>query len=612
MPVTGAEFQQRTEDEILAFLEAELRSEYGENIDLTESSVFLSFASALATEESEQVEPVLQEVFESAYIEDASGEQLDKLLDIIGISRRPAVNATGTITFTSSSLASQDYPISRGTIVQTTGQGSVSFETTEAVDLEFMDNFEGGALRTAYGGDRADFSVVSGSSSADPSPAEGSNELRGEAVSGSLVYDTGEHTYVGSRFTFHTYLSNDTASAAASGCLFGVQSGTDYYRINVDSSDSVALESVTGGSATELDSTSPTVPTEEWLEVEVHWLPANDGTIEVIVRDSSDTEITSFSVTNESTFVEGGFGYESLDGNEIKYWDHTAMDEVMANIRAVEAGPSGNVGADTITDMPSIPAGVDTVTNEYPTGDDDHLLTDLTTFALGRVEEDDDTFRDRALVSEGERGDATAPAIISALSGLPGAESVRVIQNKDDSTDADGRPPTSFEAVYYGVDDDQDVAETIFGSKGFTAHDVGGYAGTSKSTTVRADNGQEFTITWSEPTEVAVDMTLDVVVNDEYIGSDALRDRIVEYIGGTLTDGTATLGTDVEEDVYVDQIEDIVTGPEDTGVIGISSYSFTPSATTDTNGLEVVSIGGTEVAATNATDGSITINVTTV
>jgi hypothetical protein len=109
---------------------------------------------------------------------------------------------------------------------------------------------------------------------------------------------------------------------------------------------------------------------------------------------------------------------------------------------------------------------------------------------------------------------------------------------------------------------------------------------------------------------VSVDITLDVVVNDTFVGADSVRDRIVGYVGGTKSDGTSVLGTGPSEDIYVDQIEDIVTGPDDTGVVGISSTSFTPSTTTDPNGLDVVSIGQNEVATTNAEDGSITINVT--
>ena len=235
-------------------------------------------------------------------------------------------------------------------------------------------------------------------------------------------------------------------------------------------------------------------------------------------------------------------------------------------------------------------------------------------FSVGEPRETDDELRDRAQVSEGARGEATVPALIAEMRSLPESESVSVYENKTntDNTGSGGLPPKSFELVYYGTDPAQRIADTLFDVKAFTARDYGGAHGTEITEDVRAENNQTFTMHWTEPTKLDVDMTLDIVVTDEFIGIDALRDRIVNYVGGTAADGTTVLGTGTGEDVYVDQIEDIVTGPQDTGVIGIASYGFTPTVTTDTNGLEVVSVGANEVARTNAEDGSITITTTNV
>jgi hypothetical protein len=107
-------------------------------------------------------------------------------------------------------------------------------------------------------------------------------------------------------------------------------------------------------------------------------------------------------------------------------------------------------------------------------------------------------------------------------------------------------------------------------------------------------------------------MTLDIVISDSYIGDDELRNQIVRYIGGTLANGSETEGLGVGEDVRIDQLRDIVVG-DDTGVIGFDQsvdgnpVETTPSTTT-VNGLNVVEIGGTEVAQTDASDASITLN----
>jgi hypothetical protein len=115
---------------------------------------------------------------------------------------------------------------------------------------------------------------------------------------------------------------------------------------------------------------------------------------------------------------------------------------------------------------------------------------------------------------------------------------------------------------------------------------------------------------WSKPTVIDVDMTIDIVVNNDFIGKEALRDRIVGYIGGTRSNGTSVIGTGAGDDVIISQFEDVVVGPSETGVVGISNTSFTPSSVVDSDGLIVIPIGDNEVANTNAQDSSITLNVT--
>jgi hypothetical protein len=613
MPLTGAEYQERSQDDILAFLQAELQAEFGEDIDLTDSSAFRTFAEAVSTVDAEEIEPALAQVHDSAFLEDAEGENLDKVVAILGITRRAAVHATGVIEFDHGSIAKSDYTITNGTIVQTDSDDPVRFETSELVQISTFDDFESGTLRSPYSGNTADFSVVDGSSSGDPTPADGSYELRAEAVSGSHIFETANTVARGSKMAFHNYLQG---SGAVLGNTFGVIDSDDYYRIRVDQAGEFAIEAETAGGGTTVleNQTGISIPNNEWLRTEVDWTGDNGGTITARLYDANDNLLSEIAVTGEDRIDEGGFGFESLDGTERKYWDLSGETAVQANARAISGGPEGNIGANTLTVMPSVPAGVSSVTNPWAMGDSDNYLTTTLPFDTGLPRETDEELRERASVSEGARGEATVPAVIAEISSLPEAESVSVYENKtnNDNTGSGGLPPKSFELVYYGNDPDEDIAEALFGVKGFTARDYGGAHGTEVTQQYRAENGQVFTLHWTVPAKLDVDITLDVVVNDEFIGKDDLRDRIVAYIGGTKSDGTTTLGTGTGEDVYVDQIEDIVTGPDDTGVIGIASYSFTPTTTTDSNGLEVVSVGANEVARTNAEDASITINVTTV
>jgi uncharacterized phage protein gp47/JayE len=616
MPLTADGFEQRTEDEILAFLQAELRNEFGEDIDLTESSVFRTFAQAISSVDAEQVEPALEEVYQSAFLESASGENLEKVVAILGITRRNETHATGVLEFQHSGVVTSNYSIQNGTIAQTAGDGSIEYETTELVELNVFDRFESGSVDSNYKGTQSSFSVVDGSASGDPDPVEGGGALKAAPNSGDKIYKDNRRVERGTKMKFRNYLQDSqNSNDAECANMFGVRDGSNYYRVRISAGGLHVIEIVTSNGATILESgTTAFNPHGAWITNEIDWEGAENGRIVSRIKDTQGNVISEIKVTDESEIDEGGFGFEQLNGVENVYFDNAGEWAVQANARARVGGIEGNVGANSITVLPSVPNGVDAVTNPWPMGDDDYYDTDTTQFATGRPAETDEELRDRAGISEGRRGKATAPSIIADMSALPEAESISVYENKTDTdnTGSGGLPPHSFEVVYFGSDPPQRVADQLFDTKGFTAWDYGGAHGTEVTETVEAENGQVFTMHWTEPNEVQIDMTLDIVVNDEFVGKDEIRRRIVGYIGGTLPDGTSTLGIGTDEEVYVDQIEDIVTGPDDTGVIGIASYSFTPSTTTDPNGLEVVDIGGNEVAKTNAEDGSITINVTRV
>lgn len=610
MPLSGAEFTQRDPDDVLAFLEAEMRAEYGEDIDLTESSAFSTFAAAIANTQTEHIEPAIEEVFNASALEDAEGALLDRLVRIIGITRREAIHATGVVEFRHGSTASTNYTVPNGTQVQTDSSDPVRFETTELVEISRFDTFENGSLGTEYEGDTSNFDVVDGSDADDPDPAEGDFCVRGPSNDGDTVFNDRGAVSRGATIDFRTYVP-PSASAAN---LFAVTDASEHYRVRIDCDNGThAIELVEGGTASVLQDINLNVNDIEdrWLRNEILFDSRDGGRIRSRLYDGN-TLVDEIQTTDEDTLDGGGFGFTTLTTNDHTYWDHSGERAVHADARAIDGGERGNIGADVLTVLPSVPSGVSSATNPWAMGDTDRQLTDLTAFVAGRPRETDAQLRERARRSEGALGKATAPAIIAAASELPQARSITVFENKTDSTDADGRPPHSFELVYHGNDGSQTIADMLHDTKAVTAHDVGGYAGTEITETVEASNGQMFTMHWSEPTALDVDMTIDVVVNDEFIGEDPLRDVIVDYIGGTRSDGTSEIGTGTGEDVYIDQLEDAVVGPVETGVIGISSQSYTPSTTTDGDGLDVVAVGDNEVAQTNAEDGSITLNVTRV
>lgn len=607
MPVQDGFYEQLTESQIRNALEGELQTEFGQNIDLTESSVFTTLAQVLAAVLSGNQEQSLEEVYNSAFLDTATGEALDDVVAILGIKRRSAVHATGVERFIGSGPVTQDYVIQSGTTIQTGGDSPIEFETTEPTTLELFDSFEGGSL-SKYSGDVGSASIVS-----DASAPQGNNALELDATNGAHIYDDNVSVQRGT--TFHAWMKPTAGTAPA--VTFAVQPNEPdkYYQVVVDdNTDEVRIEYVVGGSVdTVIDTlTSAGITAGNYHEVEIDWNIT--GNIGITLYDSNDSELGTAG-SDDTNLLKGHTGFKSEDGSGTKRIDWYTTSEASANIRALVGGVEGNVGAESITRQPSPPSGVSEVKNLYPTGDTSYRNTDNENFTIGLNRETDTQLRNRAQDATAGGGAATHDAIVYQLvNNTEDVSSVTIYENKTevDNTGGGGLPPHSFEAVVFGGTD-EDVAKTIFETKAVTSRDYSGVNGTSVSVTVTADsNGQQRSVQFSRPTKLSVSLTLDLVIDDAYVGDNEIRDDIVSYIGGTLSDGDSTVGLGVGEDVLIDQIRDIIVG-DDNGVVGFDSsvdgspIETTPSKTT-VNGLEVVDVGPNEVAQADATDSSITLN----
>lgn len=606
MPIEEGEYVQLTEDQIQNALEAELQSEFGSNIDLTESSVFSTLAEVLAAVISNNQEQSLEEVYKSAFIETATGADLDRVVALLGLQRRDAVHATGVERFSASGKVEQDYVVQKGTAVQTLGANPVEFETTEPVTLELFNSFEDGDL-TEFSGDVASASII------NTNAYQGDNALQMDATSGAHIYDDSVSVDQGTRLHGHVRPQTGTVPILT----FAVQPDdpTDYYQIAFDIANSqVRLETVVDGVVSStIDTASVTMSASTYYEADVNWNITDN--IGVSVKDASGSELATLGGV-DNTYTSGGYGFKSGDATSTKVFDFYTTSERSADIRAVEGGPEGNLGSNSLQSVPSPPAGVNSVTNLYATGDPSYVDTSGSQFRVGENEESDRELRQRALNAASGGGSATHDAMVGHLiNSIDSVSSVTLFENKTDTdnTGTGGLPPTSFEAVVFGGGD-AEVAEAIFEKKAVTAQDYAGANGTAVTQTVVADsNGQERDIDFSRPNKVNVDMTLDLVINDNYIGDSELRDRIVRYIGGRLSNDSDTVGLGVGENVILDHVRDIVVGGDDTGVKAFDNsvdgdpLSTSPAATT-VDGIEVIDIGSVEVAQTDATDTSITLN----
>ncbi len=289
---------------------------------------------------------------------------------------------------------------------------------------------------------------------------------------------------------------------------------------------------------------------------------------------------------------------------------------VKANIQALEGGTSGNVGANTIEAMPSPPTGVGSVTNPNPTGDPAYNDTDGNTLLVGADEEDDEELQNRVLRQDGSPGSASSDDISTALSNIDSViDATAIVNNTDtDNTGSGGLPPYSTEVVVQGGDK-EDIVETLFDVMSLIDFRrlYAGAHGTEVTDTVY-DSFIETNVTgrFSRPTTRDPTITVDIVVTDDFVGKDTVTNTIIEYTGGTDTDGNEYVGLTLGEDLYVDKIENAVTNVE--GVRGKQNVKVdtdsdgTDDTSTDSNGLAYLPIAKNEVVYLQSND--VVVNTT--
>jgi uncharacterized phage protein gp47/JayE len=586
MPIENGDYTPTTEEQISQLLEQFATDEdnFGNDIDLTPNSVFSSIFDTVSKTQA-SLEDDISDVYDSAFLDTATGEELDRVVEITGVQRRDAQRATGHIEFSNQDTVTQEYVIPEGTLVETASSEPTQYRTTESRTLAPIETFEDGDI-TNYLGDTTSFTTQTST------VFEGSVAL--ESTASGKIFVGDETVRRGDTFTVRQ-------QTVGGGVLFCVQNTDDYYEAVVDGTN-LTVNKYSGGTVVDSSTATVSYPSNEWGYYEIE-LSTKD--ITVTVYNNSDTQLATVTLV-DTDYFGGGHGFVANSSGV--FYDLYSFKTVGANIEATERGVEGNSGANTLTVLPSPPNGVDSIANPQRIGDPQ--LVDLLNRPLvqGQNEETDEQLRSRVRSTLTSSGKATTNALISTLiNDIDSVNSVSVFENKTD-TAVNGLPPYSFECVVLGGND-QSIAETIFDTKAVTAQDVSGVNGTSVSQQVTAINGQIFTVEFSRPNKVSVSMTLSIVTTNEYVGDDIVKDNIVEYIGGVDTSDTDIVGLGVGEDVYIDEIENIVVGITESGVRGIddTNTTYTPTPTTDANGLEIIDVVDNEVANVTASD--ITINV---
>ena len=126
--LTGKGLRRKRYADVLESMESRARELFGENVNLSERSPLGLFLRLIAWSIG-TVWQVVEDVYNSAFVDTAEGHNLDKVALYIGITRRPATRATGKVTFSGDDGA----VIEEGFLVET--EDEIRFETTEEVEI---------------------------------------------------------------------------------------------------------------------------------------------------------------------------------------------------------------------------------------------------------------------------------------------------------------------------------------------------------------------------------------------------------------------------------------------------------------------------------------------
>jgi len=575
MTIKDGTFNEKTTEAILDAMIADAKDYWDEGLNDTSLNVIRNFYRPIAMRLADaQLDIGL--VLESTQIDHAEGMALDLLCALIGVKRDKARGAEGYVTFSRDTPAQSNYTAPAGTEVQTDSADPVQFETTDTAILREYDDFEDGDI-SEYEGDTGSFNVQS------TTVLEDSYSLEGPATSGVEIHRTNVELNEGTDFRFYTQVG----ASAVSITRFSYIDANNYYQVVVDhNTDRVALEVVEGGTKfTVVEDTTAGVPSGERVKAKVRWDRGGDFSLTFL--DGADNQFASLD-GNDPTHTGGGIGFKSGDANATKYWDFMTATAATAPVRAVEPGVLGNTARDTIVVMPDPPAGVEHVTNKHETNG-------------GSAEETDEELRQRAKEELAEGSRASAPALINSVKALDGVTSVNIyiIENDSDSDD-DG-----FELIVEGGDA-EDIADAILHTMAAGDTSWGGINGAKDSASADLPNGQAITIEFSRPQSIKISVDADLIVTESFDGKEAVRDSIVDYIGGLFSSGNDAHGLGSGDNVIYGEVEFAIREVE--GVHDISNLTVdTPS----TNGnASNISIGDNEVATSDATDGSMTFSVT--
>lgn len=276
-----------------------------------------------------------------------------------------------------------------------------------------------------------------------------------------------------------------------------------------------------------------------------------DGLVLEIQNDVTLTEVTAVSVgSSEFTLTHNTAGnsiYVSPSASNISPTAVTSL----GFVEAVETGAiNATSGSITTIDTPVL---------------DLSGVNNLTSLSVGRSNETDDELRIRRALFSSSSGKATPEAISRLVETVQGVSDAITVENRTFVTDADGRPPKSYEVIVFGGENSA-IAQAIWDS---------GPAGIESygliSENITDVNGDLKQVSFSRPVPKYITFEVDYTLYDEEQfpsnGAEGIREAIMEYSENFNT----ILGKDVIPQRYFGDIYRGISGIETLEIrVGVS------------------------------------------
>ena len=127
--VTDAGFVVKPYSAITSSIEARVREVYGDDIDLSDTTLAGQLLQSMAYELAEYWQ-VLESVYDAGYLNTSRKTNLDAIAVVQGVVRKPATNAKGTVRFSRTTVSEISFTIPAGSRIAN-ADGSPVYQTTE-------------------------------------------------------------------------------------------------------------------------------------------------------------------------------------------------------------------------------------------------------------------------------------------------------------------------------------------------------------------------------------------------------------------------------------------------------------------------------------------------